>query len=48
MAFRYRHRSPVIGFDDVLITNYLQPHLTTIRYPVIEMATNAVRLADWL
>lgn len=25
--------------------NYLQPHLTTIRYPVIEMATQAARLA---
>jgi len=35
----------VIGFDDVLIANYLQPHLTTIRYPVVDMATQAARLA---
>ncbi|EBR1431346.1 TPA: substrate-binding domain-containing protein [Klebsiella pneumoniae] len=34
----------VIGFDDVLI-NYLQPRLTTIRYPVVEMARQAARLA---
>lgn len=35
----------LIGFDDVLIARYLHPKLTTIRYPVIAMATQAAQLA---
>ena len=35
----------VVGFDDILIANYLQPQLTTIRYPIVDMATQAARLA---
>ena len=35
----------LIGFDDVLIARYLRPRLTTIRYPVIAMATQAAELA---
>lgn len=29
----------LIGFDDVLISRYLRPRLTTIRYPVVAMST---------
>jgi LacI family transcriptional regulator len=28
----------LIGFDDVLISRYLRPRLTTMRYPVVAMA----------
>ncbi|MFT8211061.1 MAG: HTH-type transcriptional regulator GalR [Symbiopectobacterium sp.] len=35
----------LIGFDDVLIARYLRPRLTTIRYPVIAMSTQAAELA---
>lgn len=35
----------LIGFDDVLISRYLRPRLTTIHYPVIAMATQAAQLA---
>lgn len=35
----------LIGFDDVLIARYLRPRLTTIRYPVITMSTQAAELA---
>jgi LacI family transcriptional regulator len=35
----------LVGFDDVLISRYLRPRLTTIRYPVIAMATQAAQLA---
>ncbi|AJI94532.1 bacterial regulatory s, lacI family protein [Yersinia ruckeri] len=35
----------LIGFDDVLISRYLRPRLTTIRYPVVAMATQAAELA---
>lgn len=35
----------LIGFDDVLISRYVRPRLTTIRYPVEEMAQQAARLA---
>ncbi|HEB0975741.1 TPA: substrate-binding domain-containing protein, partial [Yersinia enterocolitica] len=31
--------------DDVLISRYLRPRLTTIRYPVVAMATQAAELA---
>ncbi len=35
----------LIGFDDVLISRYLRPRLTTIRYPIVAMATQAAELA---
>lgn len=35
----------LVGFDDVLISRYLRPRLTTIRYPVVAMATQAAQLA---
>ena len=35
----------LVGFDDVLIARYLRPKLTTIRYPVSAMATQAAELA---
>jgi LacI family transcriptional regulator len=35
----------LIGFDDVLISRYLRPRLTTIRYPIVAMATQAAQLA---
>ncbi|GAB2948112.1 HTH-type transcriptional regulator GalR [Hafnia psychrotolerans] len=35
----------LIGFDDVLISRYLRPRLTTIRYPVVAMANQAAQLA---
>lgn len=35
----------LIGFDDVLIARYLRPRLTTIRYPVVTMATQAAQMA---
>jgi LacI family transcriptional regulator len=35
----------VIGFDDVMIAQWLQPPLTTIRQPLEEMAREAIRMA---
>jgi LacI family transcriptional regulator len=35
----------LIGFDDVLISRYLRPRLTTVRYPVVAMANQAAQLA---
>lgn len=35
----------IIGFDDVLISRYVRPRLTTVRYPVVTMATQAAELA---
>lgn len=29
----------LIGFDDVLISRYVRPRLTTVRYPIVTMAT---------
>lgn len=39
------HEISLVGFDDVLIARYLHPKLTTIRYPVSAMATQAAELA---
>jgi len=33
----------LIGFDDVLISRYVRPRLTTVRYPIITMATQAAQ-----
>lgn len=35
----------MIGFDDVLVSRYVRPKLTTVRYPVVTMATQAAELA---
>lgn len=35
----------VIGFDDVLISRYSRPKLTTLHYPIEEMAKQATKLA---
>lgn len=35
----------VIGFDDALISRYLSPRLTTVRYPIQLMAEKATQLA---
>lgn len=35
----------VVGFDDIMIANYVQPRLTSIRYPIVDMATQAAQLA---
>ncbi|MCE0827358.1 HTH-type transcriptional regulator GalR [Buttiauxella sp. A2-C2_NF] len=35
----------LIGFDDVLISRYVRPRLTTVRYPIITMAAQAAELA---
>ncbi len=33
----------LIGFDDVLISRYVRPRLTTVRYPIVTMATRGGR-----
>ncbi|WP_039057274.1 HTH-type transcriptional regulator GalR [Enterobacter sp. Bisph1] len=35
----------LIGFDDVLVSRYVRPRLTTVRYPIITMAAQAAELA---
>ncbi len=35
----------LIGFDDILISRYVRPRLTTVRYPIVTMATQAAELA---
>lgn len=33
----------LIGFDDVLVSRYVRPRLTTVRYPIVTMATQSCR-----
>lgn len=35
----------LIGFDDVLVSRYVRPRLTTVRYPIVTMATRYAELA---
>ena len=35
----------LIGFDDIPIARYTSPKLTTVRYPIVSMATLATELA---
>lgn len=44
-GFEVPHDMSVVGFDDVVITQYLRPRLTTIHYPIEEMGRTAARLA---
>lgn len=44
-GFEVPHDLSVVGFDDVVITQYLRPRLTTVHYPIHEMGRTAARLA---
>ena len=44
-GFEVPHHMSVVGFDDVVITQYLRPRLTTVHYPIAEMGRTAARLA---
>jgi LacI family transcriptional regulator len=35
----------VVGFDDIPISRYTDPQLTTVRYPIVSMAKLATELA---
>ncbi len=45
-GFEVPNDMSVVGFDDVVITKYLRPRLTTIHYPIGEMGRTAARLAN--
>ncbi|MCC3701083.1 HTH-type transcriptional regulator GalS [Rouxiella badensis] len=44
-GIRVPHDFSLIGFDDIPIARYTSPKLTTVRYPIISMATLATELA---
>lgn len=44
-GFRVPQDISVIGFDDVLLSRYSRPKLTTLNYPIEEMAAKAALLA---
>lgn len=44
-GFKVPNDISIIGFDDVLLSNYSRPKLTTLRYPIKEMAIHAAQLA---
>jgi LacI family transcriptional regulator len=44
-GFRVPHDVSVLGFDDGLIARYAKPRLTTLHYPIDEMAQKAALLA---
>ncbi len=44
MVLMYRAKFE-FGFDDVLVSRYVRPRLTTVRYPIVTMATQAAELA---
>lgn len=44
-GFRVPADISVLGFDDVLLSQYSRPKLTTLNYPIQEMAKNAANLA---
>ncbi len=35
----------IMGFDDILVSRYVRPRLTTVRYPLVIMAQQAAQLA---
>ncbi|WP_026958201.1 substrate-binding domain-containing protein [Aliagarivorans taiwanensis] len=44
-GYRVPEDVSVIGFDDVLLSRYLRPKLTTMRYPIEMMAMEAAEMA---
>lgn len=44
-GFRVPQDISVIGFDDVLLARYARPKLTTLKYPIEQMAQQAANLA---
>jgi len=44
-GIRVPEEMSLIGFDDVLVSRYVRPRLTTIRYPIVTMAQQAAELA---
>ena len=44
-GLRVPEEMSLIGFDDVLVSRYVRPRLTTIRYPIVTMAQQAAELA---
>ena len=44
-GYKVPHEVAVIGFDDVLISRYSRPKLTTLHYPINDMAQQAALLA---
>ena len=44
-GIRVPEEMSLIGFDDVLVSRYVRPRLTTVRYPIVTMAQQAAELA---
>ncbi|MEN5018093.1 HTH-type transcriptional regulator GalR [Erwinia sp. Eh17-17] len=44
-GLRVPEEMSLIGFDDVLVSRYVRPRLTTVRYPIVTMAQQAAELA---
>ncbi|PIJ49005.1 transcriptional regulator GalR [Erwinia sp. OLTSP20] len=44
-GIRVPEEMSLTGFDDVLVSRYVRPRLTTIRYPVVNMVQQATELA---
>lgn len=44
-GYKVPHDISVIGFDDVLLSRYSRPKLTTLNYPIEQMANDAASLA---
>ncbi len=44
-GYRVPEDISVVGFDDVLLSQYSRPKLTTLRYPITDMAMHAGELA---
>ncbi|NIF23197.1 MULTISPECIES: HTH-type transcriptional regulator GalR [Pantoea] len=44
-GIRVPEEMSLTGFDDVLVSRYVRPRLTTVRYPIVTMAQQAAALA---
>lgn len=44
-GFKVPHDISLLGFDDILVSRYVRPPLTTVRYPLKNMAQQAAMLA---
>lgn len=44
-GYRVPEDVSIVGFDDVLLAQYSRPKLTTLKYPIEQMAKHAARLA---